>query len=324
MPENLEISPPLRLGFLLVPTFAMLPYAATVEPLRAANLLARQTLFVWRHLTIDGVPIQSSNGLRIEPDLAVSEDQDFDVVFVFAGTGVEHVVDERILDWLRRLARRKVKLGGISGGTYLLACAGVLDGYRCTIHWDHAAGLAEVFPDLDQRGTMFEVDRDRLTCSGGVAPLDLMHFLLTKWANPALAHSVSEWFLHRDAQPLGTLQRENSALMTRATDRRLRAAIGLMHQTLEEPIPREALARHAGISARQLDRLSLRDFGVSLAQIHHLLRLKRADNLLQQTSLPVMQVAVASGFGNASHFSRAFRREFGISPSERRRQARPR
>lgn len=320
MAKDLETAAPMRLGFLLVPTFAMLPYAATVEPLRAANLLARRDLFVWRHLTLDGLPIRSSNGLKVEPDMAVGAGLDFDVVFVFAGTGVEHVVDRRILDWLRRLSKRKVKLAGISGGTYLLACAGVLDGYRCTIHWDHAAGLAEIFPDLDQRGTMFEVDRDRLTCSGGVAPLDLVHFLLRQWADPALAQQVSEWFLHRDALPLGTLQREHSSLMTRATDRRLRTAIGMMHQSLEEPISREMLARQAGISARQLDRLSLRDFGVSLTQLHHLLRLRRADNLLQQTRLTVMEVAVASGFGNASHFSRAFRREFGISPSQRRRQ----
>lgn len=309
----------LRLGFLLVPTFAILPYAATVEPLRAANLLMRRTLFDWRHLTVDGAPIESSNGLRIEPDAGLGDALDYDVVFVFAGTGVERVEDERIIDWLRRLAARKVKLGGISGGTFLLARAGVLNGYRCTIHWDHAAALAEVFPDLDQRGTMFEVDRDRLTCSGGIAPLDLMHFLLTEWADPALAHSVSEWFLHRDARPLGTLQREGSALLERATDHRLRTAIDLMYQTLEEPVLRDAVARHAGLSARQLDRLCLRDLGVSLAQIHRLLRLKRADNLLQQTNLPVTQVAVASGFGNPSHFSRAFRREFGVSPSDRRR-----
>ena len=92
-----------------------------------------------------------------------------------------------------------------------------------------------------------------------------------------------------------------------------------MYQTLEEPVLRDAVARHAGLSARQLDRLCLRDLGVSLAQIHRLLRLKRADNLLQQTNLPVTQVAVASGFGNPSHFSRAFRREFGVSPSDRRR-----
>ncbi len=308
----------IRVGYLLVPSFALLPYAAAIEPLRAANIVARQELFTWVHLTPDGQPIKASNGVTIVPEFRVGETYDLDVVMVCAGSGVENFHHAPTFAWLRTLARQGVVLGGISGGAYVLARAGLLDGYRCTIHWDHIAGIVEEFSDLDVTGKLFEVDRDRFTCSGGISPLDLLHYLMKTWHDPHLAATMSDWFLHTSVRPGDAPQRMDIVQRTGIRHGKLLKVISTMEQRLEEPASRRELARMAGLSVRQLERLFQSHANTTLASYYLKLRLERSRNLLQQTTMSVLEVALSCGFTSASHFSRAYRSHLGHPPTQER------
>ncbi len=173
----------------------MLPYASVIEPLRAANRLSGHPLYRWSHISIDGEPAAASNGVRFQTEFRVGTDAPFDYVFVCAGGNPAHFQDSSTFAWLRQLARRGVKIGGVSGGPYILAHAGVLAGYRFTIHWEHAPAFVEDYPELDLKRSLFEIDRDRLTSSGGTAPLDMMHTVIAREHGSELALAVSEWFL---------------------------------------------------------------------------------------------------------------------------------
>lgn len=310
-----------HVGFLLIPDFALLAYASAIEPLRAANRLSGRALYRWSHVSIDGNPALASNGVAIRPDHRVGEDGRFDMVVVCAGGNPAAFHHAPTFAWLRQLARRGVKLGGVSGGPYVLARANVLAGYRFTIHWEHAPAFIEDYPDHDLRRSLYEIDRDRLTCSGGTAPLDMMHSLIARKHGSDLALAVSEWFLQTHVREGAGPQRMPLRERLGISHAPVLRVVERMEQNLESPIPRTDLARIAGVSLRQLERLFRLHLGRSLGEHYLALRLDRARDLLRQTSLSVLEVALACGFASASHFSRAYRARFDHPPRGERLRA---
>lgn len=315
----LHTARPARVGFLLIDGFALMSFASAVEPLRAANAISARPLYQWFHVSIDGRPIGASSGLSITPDCAIDGTQDFDLVLICAGGNPTKFSDRRTMTWLRGLARRGVAIGGISGGPYILARAKVLDGYRCTIHWEHAPAFAEAFPHLDLTRNLFEIDRERLTCGGGVAGLDMMQALIRRDHGPELASKVSDWFLQTNIRLGDASQRQAARDRGRLGHPAVAAAIGLMERRLREPAGRGEIARAAKISLRQLERLFAAHLGTSIERHYLTIRLQRARILLRQTSLPVTQIGADCGFVSPTHFSRVYKKRFGRTPSADRR-----
>jgi len=313
---------PKQVGLLLIDGFALMSYAAIVEPFRAANVLAGQALYSWRHFSVSGPMVAASNGVRITTD-AVMDPQAApeplpDIVFVFAAGNPAAFDDRPTLRWLRRLSTLGVQLGGVSGGPYVLARAGLLDGYRCTIHWEHRPAFVEAFPDLRVEQGLYVIDRDRLTCAGGTAGLDLALALIAADHGPALATQVGDWYIRstlrdgEDAQRLAL--RERYAV----GNERVLTALALMESHVADPLERSALAAAAGVSLRQLERLFASHLGRRIGDQYLRIRLERALALLRETSLAVTEVAMATGFVSPSHFSRSFARRYGLPPGRMR------
>lgn len=323
LPDS-DDSAPTHVGFLLIPDFALLPYASAIEPLRAANRLSGRRLYRWSHVSIDGAAAPASNGVAIAADASVGTELKLDYLFVCAGGNPALFHHQPTFAWLRQLARRGVKIGGVSGGPYLLARANLLSGYRFTIHWEHAPAFLEEYPDLDLRRSLYEIDRDRLTCSGGTAPLDMLHGVIAREHGSELALAVSEWFLQTHVREGAGPQRMPLRERLGIAHAPLLRVIARMEQTIETPEPREDLARLANVSLRQLERLFRQHLGRSLGEHYLGLRLDRARDLLRQTSLSILETALACGFASASHFSRSYRERFGHPPrAERLQEARP-
>ena len=179
-------------GFLLVPGFALMSYAAAVEPLRAANLISGKPLYRWWHAAPGSKPVMASNGLAIIPDIGTSTDRDVDMLFVCAGGNPALFNDRSVFAWLRKLARRGATIGGISGGPYILARAGLLDGRRVTLHWEHQPAFSEAFPEIAVTPSLFEIDGNRITCSGGISALDMMVALIERDHGRQLAAAVGD------------------------------------------------------------------------------------------------------------------------------------
>lgn len=307
-----------RLGFLLVPGFATMSYASAIEPFRAANVLSGRKLYDWRHVTLEDPAVEASTGLAFAADHAVGEVEDYDGLIVCAAGNPSAFDHEPTFAWLRRLARRGTWLAGVSGGPFVLAAAGLLDGYRCTIHWEHAAAFAEAFARPQLTSSIYEIDGKRLTCAGGISALDMMHAVIAKSHGGELAAAVSEWFLQSHVRSGATGQ-----LMTRF-ERFGLPSVGLsnvieaMEENVENPLPRARLAALAGVSIRQLERLFEKHMQTTLDRHYQLIRLQHAQRLLRQTRLSVSEIAIASGFKNASHFSRAYKARYGHGPRDER------
>ncbi|NIA27945.1 MAG: helix-turn-helix domain-containing protein [Desulfobulbaceae bacterium] len=206
----------------------------------------------------------------------------------------------------------------MSSGSYLLARAGLLDGYRCTVHWENIEGFVERFPALDMTDALFVIDRDRFTCSGGAASLDLMLAFVEADHGRELAVTVADQFIHKDSRDDNNHQRMSLRLRLGASHPKLLAAAGLMEQHLEEPLTIHDIAGQMNFTVRQLQRLFRHHLGCTPNQYYLDARLARARRMLAQSSLSILQVAVACGFVSASHFSKTYRNRYGASPREGR------
>ena len=317
------ISPIRSVGFLLIPGFALLSYAATVEALRAANRLSGKDLYRWWHSAPDNQPSIASSGVAVLPDFTFGADVgQLDFLLVCAGGNPAVYNDKQTFAWLRKLARQGVVIGGVSGGPFIVAKAGLLVGRRCTVHWDHMPAFQEAFPDVKLTRSLFELDGDRITCSGGVAGLDMMTALIARDHGQELAVAVNDWFVHTSVLDGAGPQRMDLRFRFDVSDEKLLTALKIMEENLEEPLSREELSKLAGLSLRQLERAFRGSLQRGVHQHYLALRLERSRQLLRETSLAIVEIALATGFGSASHFARAFRRVFRFSPREERSRAR--
>jgi len=309
---------PQTIGFLLLPEFSMIAFTASIEPLRSANRLARKTLYAWKTLSLNGDPIAASNGVTITPDEALKNTKACDVIFVCSGIRPLQNLPKTLAGDLRNLARKGMPLGSVCTGSVALAKAGLLEGHRCTIHWENIEGFAESFPDLDITATLFEIDRNRYTCSGGTAPLDMMIHSITLDHGETLAMNVAEQMLLNFVREPQAEQRMAIEHRTGIRHPKLLAAIGYMESHTETPVSLHNLSTQIGLSLRQVERLFKSKLGVTPAQYYLDLRVQRARQLLRQSPLSIMEVAVATGFNSASHFTRIYKKRFGHPPSQER------
>lgn len=307
-----------RIGFLTLPNHSMIACANALEALRMANYVAESEIYSWRVVTLDGAPATASNGLSLTPTVALAEAGPLDLVMVCGGIDVRHSVAPGLEDALRRIARRGAALGALCTGSFVLADAGLLDFYRCAIHWENLPAIREEFPEIDFVEDAYVIDRDRLTCTGGVAPLEMMLELIAAQGGRALADKVSEQFIldRTNREPGG---KREARPRRQLADPTLARAVRLMEGAIERPLAIAALAERLDVSPRQLERLFRRHLGASPAAYQLGLRLERARELLRLSPLPVTDVGLACGFQSAAHFSTAYARRFGRSPREERR-----
>ena len=298
----------------------MMAFAAAIEPLRAANRLSERQLFAWQLVSADGAPVTASNGIPVATQAAISAVTKTDMLVVCAGLGAHRMKhDPAVLHHLRRLACHGAMVGAISSGSFLLADAGLLAGRRCTVHWEYAEDLRARHPELNLTQELYVIDGEVFTCSGGTAALDMMlHFVATV-GGTALALSVAEQFIHPYIRGREELQRLDLRTRYGIRNPKLVAAVRLMEGSLDEPLDMEEIARRAHLSARQIERLFRKYLNASPKGFYLGLRLARARTLLRSTASPLRMIALECGFASPSHFSNAYKRAYGIPPTQEQR-----
>jgi transcriptional regulator GlxA family with amidase domain len=311
-------SNPFTLGFLLIDGFALMSYAAAVEPFRAANVLAAKKLYRIIHVSEQGGSAHSSSGALVPADFGFANCPDLDLLLVMAGGDPLAFDDHEVFHFLRQQAARGVALCGVSGGPVILARAGVMEGHRMTVHWEHAAPLLEAQQDLLLSRALYVFDRRRHTCAGGVAPLDMMHALIAEHQGASFARAVSDWFLHTEIRPPGRPQKAESRVR-RVANAAVNQCVEIMQNHIGDPLTLGQLARLAGCSGRHLNRVFNDAYGRSVMACYRDMRLHESRRLLHQTALSVTEIAYATGFSSGAHYAQAFRAKFGQSPRSARR-----
>jgi transcriptional regulator GlxA family with amidase domain len=316
---SIEPSPtPTAFAFILIPNFSLIAFTATIESLRLANRAAGKELYSWHAFSVDGAAVVASDGFRISVEGNLEAAKEYKFVVVCGGVEIHRFRDKNLLSWLRHMARKGCRIGAVCTGSDILARAGLLDGYRCTIHWENLASFAENYPEIDVTAELFEIDRNRFTCSGGTATIDMMLNIISRQHGAELAVQVADQLLHERIRGQHDHQRMSLPARLGVRHAKLLAVIQEMESNLEEPLARAKLAKEVGLSTRQLERLFQKYLKRSPARFYLELRLSRARLLLLQTKMSIIDVALACGFVSASHFSKCYRDYFGRTPRQER------
>ncbi|MEM7177454.1 MAG: GlxA family transcriptional regulator [Pseudomonadota bacterium] len=305
----------LEIEVLVMPETTLILYAAIVEPLRALNRVMGRRLYRWRATSFDGAPVATASGLPI-PVAGSFDPAGRHPLLVTGSYNIHRHIDRGLIMRLVRAAQPGRMIGGAEAGAWLLGHAGLLNGHRATTHWEDLDTFATRFPDIDVVSRRFVRDATRLTTAGSIPTLDLMLELISRRQGDARALDVARLLNHA---PGGrALAPGGSGAVLR--DPQVARAAALMDQHLDDPLPIGTIARHAGLSPRQLQSRFNAALGTG-PQAHYLgLRLGEARRLLIETRMPVLEIAAATGFASPAGFARAYRRLNGESPTGTRRE----
>ncbi len=304
-----------KIGFLLLSRYSMIAFSSALDALCQANDVTGRLLYDPTVLSIDGSPVRASNGKAQLVDNAIWDISSIPMIVVCASETPQHAAPKSVLVWLQRQARHGADMGAIVSGSHILARAGLLDGYRATIHWEELDSFAESFPNVDAVQDIFVIDRNRFTAAAATASLDMMLHLIRLQHGPELATHVADEFTYPGMREPGSPQRQSVAERVQMRSPKLSQAINYMTDSPEEPLAVPLIARQVGLSTRALERLFRKWMNTTPARYHRQLRLERARNLVRQTSLPMLEIAVRCGFGSAAHFSQSYSGFFGHPPS---------
>lgn len=304
--------------FFLVPSFSMIAFASAIEPLRLANRAMGQQAYRWQVLSKDGKPAVASNGISVAADGCYADAETASAAIVCAGVDVQTFEHRDLIARLRVLGRRGVPLGALCTGAYVLARGGLLDGHRCTIHWENHDSFREAFPGLEVTLELFEIDRARFTCAGGTAAIDMMLSMIARQKGQDVAAAVTDQLIHHRMRDAHERQRMELRARLGIAHPKLISVVAAMERCIEQPLSCADLAEGVGLSTRQLERLFRRYIGQVPTRYYLGLRLDRARHLLLQTSMPILAVGLACGFVSASHFSKCYSEHFSRTPSHER------
>jgi len=291
----------------------MIPFSCAVETLRTANRLSESCLFEWQFFSSSGSFVESNIGISI-PTQPLAEARDLETLIICASEDAQHFDDTATINLLRKMDKQGVNLGTVSWGSFILAKAGLLDHCRSTIHWESIPVLKEAYPQLEITFTLYEIDSNRFTCSGGTATLDMMLKLIENQHGRCLAQKISQYY-HHDRIRSGIDSQQMAGRLDLAMNAPILIdVINVMEANIEVPLSLNAISKRCNLSLRQIERLFHKHRNRTPSQFYLSLRLSHAKQLILNTNRSVIDISIASGFDTQSYFSYSYHKLFGSTP----------
>ena len=313
-----QATKPRKFVFVLLPKFTLLSFASALECLRISNRMSNQILYEWEIISENGTSIICSAGIEFSVDHDLNELNRDDTIMLCGGENIRAATTKRLLSWLRRESRRGLAIAGLCTGAFPLAKAGLLEGKRATIHWENQDSFTEEFENVELTKSVFIIEGTRMTTAGGTSSIDLMLKLIANDHGEDLANAVADQQIYSSIRTTQDVQRLSVPTRLGVRHPKLGQVIQMMERNIEEPISPSILAKHVAMSTRQLERLFRRYLSRSPKRYYMELRLQKARNLLMQTDMSVINVALACGFASPSHFSKCYRAHYATTPYRER------
>ncbi len=318
----MQILPQLNVTVLLLAKTSLMSLAAVIDPLRAANRLAPRHVYHWVIKSLDGADIQLTSGIDIAVHGQLTKHDAGDALIVVAGFEHTRWTSKAFMMTLRDAARRHSVVMGVDAGTWLLAKSGIVSDHRVTTHWEDLEALATSYPTLNVRHDRYTIDRTVWTCGGASPALDMMLQYIRTSQHQSLALEVANIFVYDDSHPASDTQTISATSRLRQLEIRVAKAVALMQDHLEEPLSIRAINSKVGVSAKTLEGLFKKHLDATPKAFYLQLRLQAARRLVLDSNLKLTEVAVRCGFNSQTHFTRGFKRHFGVPPRILRAHAR--
>ena len=315
---NIEVKSPRRFVFVLMEHFTLLSFSSALDALRIANRMSGKKLYDWTFIGESEEFVSCSAGTQFKLDNPLIELHRDDTILLCGGTAIQESTTKKLIGWLRREARRGLIIGGLCTAAYPMAKAGLLDDKKATIHWENQDSFAEEFLEVELTKTVFVCDGNRYTTAGGTSSIDLLLKIIADEHGEELANAVADQMIYSSIRTDQDTQRPSVPTRIGVRHPKLSKVIQMMEINIEEPISPSILAKDVGMSTRQLERLFRRYLDRSPKRYYMELRLQKARNLLMQTDMSVINVALACGFASPSHFSKCYRAHYDTTPYRER------
>ena len=315
---NANVKSPRRFVFVLMENFTLLSFSSALDALRIANRMSGKTLYEWTFIGENEGVVSCSAGTQFKLDNSLIELHRDDTVLLCGGTSIQEATTKKLIGWLRREARKGLTIGGLCTAAYPMAKAGLLDEKKATIHWENQDSFAEEFLEVELTKTVFVCDGNRYTTAGGTSSIDLLLKIIADEHGEELANAVADQMIYSSIRTDQDTQRLSVPTRIGVRHPKLSKVIQMMEINIEEPISPSILAKDVGMSTRQLERLFRRYLDRSPKRYYMELRLQKARNLLMQTDMSVINVALACGFASPSHFSKCYRAHYDTTPYRER------
>ena len=315
---NTEVRSPRRFVFVLIENFTLLSFSSALDALRIANRMSGKKLYDWTFIGENEEFVSCSAGTQFKLDNSLIELHRDDTILLCGGTAIQESTTKKLIGWLRREARRGLVIGGLCTAAYPMAKAGLLDDKKATIHWENQDSFAEEFLEVELTKTVFVCDGNRYTTAGGTSSIDLLLKIIADEHGEELANAVADQMIYSSIRTDQDTQRLSVPTRIGVRHPKLSKVIQMMEINIEEPISPSILAKDVGMSTRQLERLFRRYLDRSPKRYYMELRLQKARNLLMQTDMSVINVALACGFASPSHFSKCYRAHYDTTPYRER------
>jgi transcriptional regulator GlxA family with amidase domain len=298
--------------------FTLLSFSSALDALRIANRMSGKKLYDWTFIGESEEFVSCSAGTQFKLDNRLIELHRDDTILLCGGTAIQASTTKKLIGWLRREARRGLVIGGLCTAAYPMAKAGLLDEKKATIHWENQDSFAEEFLEVELTKTVFVCDGNRYTTAGGTSSIDLLLKIIADDHGEELANAVADQMIYSSIRTDQDTQRLSVPTRIGVRHPKLSKVIQMMEINIEEPISPSVLAKDVGMSTRQLERLFRRYLDRSPKRYYMELRLQKARNLLMQTDMSVINVALACGFASPSHFSKCYRAHYDTTPYRER------
>ncbi|MEO9656137.1 GlxA family transcriptional regulator [Marinomonas sp.] len=311
--------PTRKIHFLLTAGTSLFGLSSMLGALRHANEVSGLSLYEWELVSEFGGLVKSSDGIDIMTGVSVQESENCETLIICAGCADPTTVSTpAVLGFIRQQSSLGAFIGCQDMGAYIAAAAGVLDGYRATVHWQNHETTQALFPHVHFVQELLVIDRTFFSCPGGLSGLDMMlHLIDTHYDKNIISQVADEMIYTHDRDHTGP-QRRSLQIRLDSRNKNLIEAVQLMERNIEEPLLVSELAEHIGISRRELERLFKRNLKQGPKSFYRQLRLEKARNMLQQTKETVTTISVACGFVSLSHFTRCYQQQYGKKPSQER------
>lgn len=273
----------------------------------------------WYDLVICGPGPVRVGRFQLEPDVGLDRLASADTVIVPAVDDIEADVSPALLDAVRAAHVAGARMVSLCTGAFVLAAAGVLDGLRATTHWAHTAALAARFPRLAVDPDVLYVDNGNvLTSAGKAAAIDLCLHLVRRDHGSTVANAVARRLVVPPHRAGGQAQFVTTPVPARV-DHPLAGLFPWAMERLDRPLTVEDLARQANMSSRNLARHFRSATGTTPLQWLSAQRIRRAQELLENTDDSIDAIARTAGLGTATTLRRHFHRGVGVPPDAYRR-----
>lgn len=311
--------------FYLMPEFTLLAFSSAIEALRLANYILGYDLYTWRIVSINGEKVASSCGIFLECNNSLAEEikltpssKETVMAIVCGGLNIERHYDKQIGLWLRKCRQNKITVASLCTATYILAKAELLVDKKCVIHWEYIPIFMEKFSNTSVQARIVEIEDGIYSCAGGMASFDMMVHYIRQDCDDTVVGRICEQAIAGKARNIDDKQITSFSSHLTKLHPAVSRLIEKMQQAIAEPCTVDQLMLDLGLTRRQIERQFRYAMKISPARYYRKLRLERAQLLLQHIEMPIIEIAIASGFSSASHFSKTYREVYGCTPQDTR------